>query len=97
MDGQRRVILLPPCRSGTIRAMQNANPQVAKLVFLDKEFEVRAGLTVRRAIEQCGFPPEAMLAIKDGDLITDDIVLRDGDEIKLVAVISGGSHRLLRR
>jgi sulfur carrier protein ThiS len=76
--------------------MQNANPQAARLVFLNKEFEVKAGLTVRRAIEQCGFPPEAMLAIKDGELITDDIVLRGGDEIKLVAVISGGSH-LLRR
>jgi sulfur carrier protein ThiS len=96
MDGHRRVILLPLYRSDTIRAMHNANPQAAKLVFLDRKFEVRAGLTVRRAVEQCGFPPEAMLAIKDGELITDDIVLRGGDEIKLIAVISGGS-RLLRR
>ena len=75
--------------------MRNVSQKVAKLVFLGQEFEVRIGLTVRRAIEQCGFSPEAMLAIKDGELITDDLVLREGDEIKLVAVISGGSGRPL--
>lgn len=60
------------------------------LTFRDKEFKVKAGSTARHAIEQCGLSPEATLAVKRGELITDDTILQDGDEIKLVAVISGG-------
>jgi sulfur carrier protein ThiS len=35
--------------------------------------------------------PESVIAIRDGEMITDDEVLRSGDVVKLVAVISGGS------
>ena len=61
-----------------------------KLTFRDQEFTLKAGSTVRHAIQKCNLSPEATLAVKDGQLITDDTILKDGDEIKLVAVISGG-------
>jgi sulfur carrier protein len=63
----------------------------ARLVFRDKEFEVRSGATIRDAVKQCGLSPEAVLPTRDGELITDDEILRDGDVIRLVAVISGGA------
>jgi sulfur carrier protein ThiS len=62
----------------------------AKLIFRDKEYEVRAGMTVRDAIQKCGLSPEAVLPVRDGELITDDVLLEEGDVIRLVAVISGG-------
>ncbi|MCA2001417.1 MAG: MoaD/ThiS family protein [Chloroflexi bacterium] len=34
--------------------------------------------------------PESVIAVRDGEMITDDEILRPGDEVKLVAVISGG-------
>jgi sulfur carrier protein ThiS len=42
------------------------------------------------ALKKSNIVPEAVIAIRDGEMITDDEILRSGDEIKLVAVISGG-------
>jgi sulfur carrier protein len=55
-----------------------------------KRFEVRSGTTLRDAIRKIGLSPEAILAARNGELITDDRILLAGDEIQLVAVISGG-------
>lgn len=62
----------------------------AELIYRDDKFEVKAGMTIRDAIIKCGLSPEAVLPVKDGELITDDIYLKNGDVIKLIAVISGG-------
>jgi sulfur carrier protein ThiS len=61
-----------------------------KVIFREKEYEVRAGMTVRDAIIKCDLSPEAVLPVKDGELITDEVIIREGDVITLVAVISGG-------
>jgi sulfur carrier protein ThiS len=63
---------------------------IAKLILRDKVYEVRAGMTLLDALKKSSIVPESVIAIRDGELITDDEVLRAGDEIKLVAVISGG-------
>lgn len=65
-------------------------PMTAKLVLRNKEFEVRHGSTLRVALTRCEIQPDTVLATRDGELITDDEILRDGDVIKLVSVISGG-------
>ncbi|OGO15735.1 MAG: hypothetical protein A2Y93_11165 [Chloroflexi bacterium RBG_13_68_17] len=61
-----------------------------RLSLRDQHYEVRAGMTVRDALRQVGLQPEAVLATRQGELLTDDEILREGDEIRLVAVISGG-------
>ena len=63
-----------------------------KLTLRDHEYEVRAGMTLRSALEKIDVQTEAILAIRDGEMITDDDLLKEGDVIKLVAVISGGSE-----
>ena len=60
------------------------------ITFRGKEYEVRAGMTVRDAILKCELHPNTVLAVRDCKLITEDVILKDGDRIKLVAVISGG-------
>jgi sulfur carrier protein ThiS len=60
------------------------------LVLRDRRFEVPPGLTVRQALNKIDVELESVLATRAGDLLTEDEVLRDGDVIKLVAVISGG-------
>ena len=37
-----------------------------------------------------GVDPESVLVTINGKLVTDDIVLKDQDQIRLVAVVSGG-------
>ena len=62
----------------------------ATLIFRQETFAVPAGMTIRDAIRRCHLSPEAVLAVRDGELVTDDLRLQPGDRIKLVATISGG-------
>jgi thiamine biosynthesis protein ThiS len=62
----------------------------ARLKFRDKKFEVNAGMTVRDALQKMNIEPDTVLITRNGELITDDEILLEGDEIKLIAVISGG-------
>lgn len=63
---------------------------LVKLKYRNKDYEVSAGMTVRDAIKKVGLQPETVLAVLDKKLLTDDTVLREGMDIKLIAVISGG-------
>lgn len=64
-----------------------------RLTLREQDYEVRAGMTVRDALRHVGLTPESVLATRQGELLTDDEILREGDEIRLVAVISGGAAR----
>lgn len=61
-----------------------------KLILRDKEYEVRPGMTLLSSLEKIGVLPESVLATRDGEMILEDEILKDGEVIKLVAVISGG-------
>lgn len=63
---------------------------MVKVTYREKSWEVKPGSTVRHIIEKAGLNPESILAVRDGKLINDATVTREGDEIKLVAVVSGG-------
>ncbi|MBI5842951.1 MAG: MoaD/ThiS family protein [Chloroflexi bacterium] len=63
-----------------------------KLILRDKEYEVRAGMTLLDALKKSNIVPESVIATRDGEMIIDDEILKDGDVIKLIAVISGGAH-----
>lgn len=63
---------------------------VAKLILRDKVYEVKAGMSLLSALQKIDVVPESVIAVRDGEMITDDEILRPGDEVKLVAVISGG-------
>ena len=52
--------------------------------------EVEHTLMVKEALQRLGFSAETHLVVKDGDLLNENEPLRDGDRVKLVAVISGG-------
>jgi len=49
-------------------------------------------MTIRSALLRLNIQPEAVLPTRDGELLTDDELLLEGDEIRLIAVISGGSN-----
>lgn len=63
---------------------------MVKLILRKQEYEVRPGMDLLAALRKCNIMPEAVIAVRDGDLIVDDEILKDGDVIKLVTVISGG-------
>ena len=61
-----------------------------KLILRDKEYEVRPGMALVDALKKNNIIPESVIAVREGELITDDEILKNGDVIKLVMVISGG-------
>lgn len=61
-----------------------------QITFRDKTFDVKPNSTARDALKKIGIDPESVLITVNGKLVTDDAVLREGDQVKLVAVVSGG-------
>ena len=61
-----------------------------KLVLRDKEVEVRPGMTLLDSLKKAGILPESVIATRGGEMILEDEILKDGEVIKLIAVISGG-------
>ncbi len=64
---------------------------MVEIVFRDKKYEVKPNITARDALKKIGVEPEGVLVVVNGKLTTDDAVLREGDRVKLVAVVSGGA------
>jgi sulfur carrier protein ThiS len=61
-----------------------------RLVLREKEYEVKPGMTLLSSLEKIGVLPESVIASRAGELILEDEILKDGEVVKLVAVISGG-------
>ena len=61
-----------------------------RLIFRNQEYEMRPGIGLREALQKLDIPSESVLATLDGEMITDDEILQEGQVIKLIAVISGG-------
>ena len=61
-----------------------------KVTYRDKQWELDGRWRVRDVIKEVGLIPQAVLAVRNGKLLTEDTMVDKEDEIKLVAVISGG-------
>lgn len=62
-----------------------------ELVLRDRKYMVTAGQTIRQALENLDIVPETVLPVRQGKLVPEDEILKEGESIRLVAVISGGS------
>jgi sulfur carrier protein ThiS len=63
---------------------------VVKLILRDKEYEVKPGMTLLSALQKSEILPESVIATREGEMILEDEILKDGEVVKLIAVISGG-------
>ena len=61
-----------------------------EITFRDRKWELKGGMTARDAIKKIGLDPEGVLVVVNGKLSTDDVILKQEDKVKLVAVVSGG-------
>ena len=60
------------------------------VLFRDKQWDLKGGMTARDAILKVGLDPEAVLVVRNGKLVDDSTILEDGDSVRLIAVVSGG-------
>lgn len=56
----------------------------------DHEYQLEGELSLNKALKRLNIPNNSILAIRNGSLLTEDEILREKDQIELVAVISGG-------
>ena len=61
-----------------------------KVTYRDKAWAVPGRQTVREVIMAVGLDPATVLAVREGKLALDSEVLDEDDEVKLIAIISGG-------
>lgn len=63
-----------------------------KAILRHKEylFENTKDLTVSKVFKELNLLPETYLCVRNGELITERELLKDGDTIRLIPVISGG-------
>jgi sulfur carrier protein ThiS len=68
---------------GILKSYIDGKPEVA----------VEAGRTIRQVLQTLGMPPEVVaLVLVNDEVQPKDYVLRDGDRIKLMAIIGGGTR-----
>ena len=58
----------------------------------DRTVEVTAPRQVRQLLMELGLHPDAVLVIRERELLTREDVVRPGDELEVRPVISGGSR-----
>jgi sulfur carrier protein len=61
-----------------------------KLILRNQEYTVKPGMNLGHSLEKIGVLPESVLSTRNGQMITEDEILEDGDVVKLISVISGG-------
>jgi sulfur carrier protein ThiS len=62
-----------------------------KITLRKTEYTFEKEMTLKQLYKELNLIPESYLALRNGELLLDNEPLKDNDEIKLVAVISGGS------
>ncbi len=62
----------------------------ALIVLRKQQYEIKHGMTIRKALQKLNIEPDSVLATRNGELLTDDEIVKENDLIKLVPVISGG-------
>ncbi len=62
-----------------------------EIVFRDKKWDLHGNITARDAMKKIGVDAESVLVVVNGKLVTDDALLKEGEQVKLVAVVSGGA------
>jgi sulfur carrier protein ThiS len=79
-------------KTGNLRgfAYDRIEKMPVKLILRDKEYEVKPGMTLLSALQKNNILPESVIATRESEMILEDEILKDGDVIKLIAVISGG-------
>lgn len=61
-----------------------------KLILRGQEYEVRPGMTLLASLGKIGVLSESVIATREGEMILEDEILKDGQTVKLISVISGG-------
>lgn len=61
------------------------------VIYRNKDIQIRANITVLQMLKDLGYSPESHLVVRQGVLLNERDRLKEGDKVKIVPAISGGS------
>ena len=64
--------------------------KLVKIIKRGKEYSIQPGSTLKVSLSRLDILPEMVLAIRNGEMLTEDEQLGEGETIVLIEVISGG-------
>lgn len=62
----------------------------AIIIWRKQELEISSPVSVKDALEQLNLTAESYLVLCNGELITEDRILQDGEIAKLIPIMVGG-------
>ena len=62
----------------------------ARILVKNLTCPCQSNIPIWKAMKENGFSQSAFLILRDGELITDDEIIREGETIELISVVSGG-------
>lgn len=60
------------------------------LILRKQEYQLEGTITVKAALNKLNLSPQSHLVIRDGEILTENDSLRNGEKVKIIAAISGG-------
>jgi thiamine biosynthesis protein ThiS len=60
------------------------------IVLDGRKLELKKVSTIAGALKQAGINPETVLVKRDGELVPQDALVKDGDSMETIKVVSGG-------
>lgn len=61
-----------------------------KVIYRDREWNLKNATTVKDVLKQLNVNSQTVLVAVEGELVTEDFHLKDGDVVTLIDVVSGG-------
>lgn len=61
-----------------------------KVIYRDREWSLKNATTVKDVLKQLNVNSQTVLVAVEGELVTEDFHLKDGDVVTLIDVVSGG-------
>ena len=62
-----------------------------EVVFRKKTYEFEENMSVKKVLKRICISSESYLVVRDGKLLTENDMIKDGEIIKIISVISGGT------
>ena len=61
-----------------------------RVIFRGREREVEGPIKAGDLLKLLGLLPETAVVLKNGEPVTEDEVLEEGDDVRVISAISGG-------
>ncbi len=61
-----------------------------KVRYRDKEFEFKESMSVNKLLKKLSLRKSEIVVIKNDTIVTEDEMLRPGDDVRIIDTVSGG-------